>query len=319
MFAFITSVSQKLISMNMRFAFLAISFAAALFSVAQEKRATVPETAIDSLNDEFSVTGLNQWTWFHQAENFPDKVRISEVKDGLLHLQTYASGWYADWQAPFLYKTVTGNFDVRMRIKVSGLTASLPQTEWSLAGLMVRQPKKTTSENWEPRQENWLFLTTGVAEPLSSPVFEAKTTGNSISNLKLRPGKEGWVELRMVRLQASFILLYRYDNEAWTVLERFYRPLLPATLQVGLNAYSGYKGVPQNIAGTPKSFNETVVKEAPADMLVQVDYVRFARPKVDMEKLGIFLKNDFKAPYYTPFNLLTDYSLSNEDLLKLLL
>jgi hypothetical protein len=300
MFAFITSVSQKLISMNMRFAFLAISFAAALFSVAQEKRATVPETAIDSLNDEFSVTGLNQWTWFHQAENFPDKVRISEVKDGLLHLQTYASGWYADWQAPFLYKTVTGNFDVRMRIKVSGLTASLPQTEWSLAGLMVRQPKV-------------------VAEPLISPVFEAKTTGNSISNLKLRPGKEGWVELRMVRLQASFILLYRYDNEAWTVLERFYRPLLPATLQVGLNAYSGYKGVPQNIAGTPKSFNETVVKEAPADMLVQVDYVRFARPKVDMEKLGIFLKNDFKAPYYTPFNLLTDYSLSNEDLLKLLL
>jgi hypothetical protein len=310
---------MKFLRINIRLLLVFALYSITVTSVAQERRMAAPETPLDSLSDEFSSTSFKQWTWFHQVENFPDKVKAAEIRDGLLHLQTYASGWYADWQAPFLYKTVTGNFDVRMRIKVSGLNATLPQTEWSLAGLMVRQPKVTTNTNWEPRQENWLFLTNGVAEPLSKPMFEVKTTSNSISNLKLRPAREGWVELRMVRLQASFILLYRYDNEEWTILERFYRPLLPLTVQVGLNAYSGYKGVPQAIASNSETFNESLVKEAPTDMLVQVDYVRFTRPKVNMEKLQGLMNTTFKAPYYSPFNILTDYSISNEEILKLLL
>jgi len=305
--------------MNVRLILLLTFFMFDVPGYAQERKLETRERPLDSLNDEFSTNSLNQWTWFHQAENFPDKTRLAEIKNGMLQLQTYASGWYADWQAPFLYKTITGNFDVRMRIKVSGLTAKLPQTEWSLAGLMVRQPKLTTRTNWEPQQENWLFLTTGVAEPLGNAMFETKTTSNSASHLKLRPAREGWVELRIVRLQASFILLYRYDNEAWVVLDRFYRPLLPPTVQVGINAYSGYKGIPKTIASDARSFNEHVVKEAETDMLVEIDYLRFSRPKVDTEKLRNLTNPAFRAPYYSPYNVLSDYSISNEELLKLLL
>lgn len=285
---------------------------------AQPRRVNVPETRLDSLNDEFNnASTLASWQQWHTAEGQPDKWKATQVKNGVLELQPYASGWYADYAAPFLYKTIDGNFDVRTKIKVSGEKDALPQTEWSLAGLMVRQPKKPGA-TWEPRQENWLFLTTGIAEPKGSPVFEAKTTNNSISNLKLRPAKEGWVELRIVRMQASFILMYRYEGEEWTVLERLYRPQMPFQLQVGINAYSGWNAIPANVKADAVTHNKSVLKDVPTDMVVQIDHVHFSRPALNRDKRNSFVKQGFQAPYYTAPNLLTDYSISNSELLQIL-
>ena len=286
---------------------------------AQQVKQKPAETSLDSLSEEFTEpTFLKSWQLLHTIENFPDKIRSVGIDKGLLSLQPYASGWYGDYQAPFLFKNISGNFDVRTKIKVSGLSQSLPQNEWSLAGLMVRQASPRTSDNWEPRQENWLFFTTGIAEPKSSAVFEVKTTSNSVSNLKLRPAKEGWVELRIVRIQASFILLYRYPSEEWTIIEHFYRPLMPHHLQVGINAYSGWNEIPDNVKRDPLVFNKTLQKEVPTDMLLQVDYIRFSRPVIDQDKLKSFAVPGFRAPYYTLGNLLTDYSITNEQLLQLL-
>lgn len=285
---------------------------------AQPIRMTGPEKPLDSLNDEFKdAAGLASWQQWHTTEGQPDKWKTLSVKNDVLQLQPHASGWYGDYQAPFLYKMVEGNFDVRTKIKVTGINDALPQTEWSLAGLMVRQPAKP-GVAWEPRQENWLFLTTGIAEPKGSPVVEAKSTNNSVSNLKLRPAKEGWVELRIVRVQASFILMYRYDGEEWTVVDRLYRPLMPFQLQVGINAYSGWNVLPANVKANPTVHNASVLKDIPVDMAVQVDYMRFTRPSLNREKLNALLKPGFQAPYYTPGNLLTDYSISNNDLLQIL-
>lgn len=285
---------------------------------AQNRRITTPETRLDSLNDEFNnASSLASWQQWHATEAQPDKWKSIQVKNGILELQPYASGWYADFAAPFLYKIIDGNFDVRTKIKVSGEKDALPQTEWSLAGLMVRQPKKPGTA-WEARQENWLFLTTGIAEPKGSPVFEAKTTNNSMSNLKLRPAREGWVELRIVRMQASFILMYRYEGEKWTVLERLYRPQMPFQLQVGINAYSGWNALPADVKGDAATHNKTVLKNVSTDMLVKVDHIHFSRPKLNTEKLSGIVKPGFQAPYYTAPNLLTDYSISNEELLQIL-
>lgn len=54
------------------------------------------------------------------------------------------------------------------------------------------------------------------------------------------PAKSGWVELRIVRVGPSFILLSKYDGEAWQVRERFHRSDLPRNVQVGFNVYTGW-------------------------------------------------------------------------------
>lgn len=285
---------------------------------AQSQRVMTAEKPIDSLNDDFTnsktLAGWHQW---HITEGQPDKWKTLSVQKGLLQLRPYASGWYGDYAASFMFKIVEGNFDVRTKIKVRGEKDGLPQTEWSLAGLMVRQPKRAGSV-LEARSENWLFLTTGIAEPKGSPVMEVKSTTNSISNLKLRPAREGWVELRIVRVQASFILLYRYEGEAWTVLERLYRPQLPYQLQVGINAYSGWNVIPGAVREDAATHNKTVLTKVPTDMVVDVDYVHFARPTLNREKLNTFLKTGFVAPYYTPGNVLTDYAIPDRDLLQII-
>lgn len=275
------------------------------------------QTDIEQLSDEFSdAASLSQWKRFHEVEGFPDKIQWLAVKDGKLQLQPKASGWYADNQAPFLFKTLTGNFDVRARLKVSGKEAELPTIDWSLAGLMIRQPKRTDKTSWQPRQENWLFITTGVAEQTHLPVFEVKTTNNSLSNLKLRPAKAGWVELRIVRLEAAFILMARYEGQPWQILERFYRPVMMGPLQVGLNAYSCWNAIPASVKADPKVFNETVV-DTPADLQLEVDYIRFKRPRVDLAQLPGYQASFGQLLFYTPANLLTDYTVSNEMILAI--
>lgn len=276
------------------------------------------QSDIGQLSDEFSDPAtLTQWKKFHEAEGFPDKIQALQIADGKLLLEPRASGWYADYQAPFLFKTLSGNFDVRARIKVSGLKEEHPTIDWSLAGLMVRQPKRTNRETWQPRQENWLFITTGVAEQTNLPVFEVKTTSNSLSNLKLRPAKTGWVELRIIRLEAAFILLARYDGQPWQILERFYRPVMMGPLQVGINAYSCWNAVPPSVKGDPRVFNETVL-DIPADLKLEVDYIRYKRPTVDLNQLPGYNPQFAGLLFYTPANLLTDYSISNEAILKLI-
>lgn len=278
------------------------------------------QSDISQLSDEFNdPASLTAWKKFHEAEGFPDKIKSLGIGDGKLVLQPKASGWYADYQAPFLFKTVSGNFDVRARIRVKGEKDELPTVDWSLAGLMVRQPKRTDKTSWQPRQENWLFITTGVAEPTDRPVMEVKTTNNGMSNLKLRPARTGWVEVRVVRIEAAFILLARYEGEPWKILERFYRPVMMGPLQVGLNAYSCWNGVPPEIKNDPKVFNETVL-DLPADLVLEVDYIRYKRPALPSAlPASIGYNTQYEGTlFYSPFNLLTDYAISNEEVLKII-
>ncbi|HEV7330199.1 MAG TPA: hypothetical protein VGN63_04095 [Flavisolibacter sp.] len=290
-----------------------------LWGTSQQKTQHLIKPVLETIHETFSDTStLQAWHTFHETEAYESKIKRLSIEKGKLFLQPYASGWYADYQAPYIFKTVEGDFDVQAKVMVTGMKDSLPQSEWSLGGLMVREAKSTTAVNWQPRMENWLFLTTGIAQPKGHPVFEVKSTYNSSSNLKLRPAKAGWVYLRIVRVQASFLLMYRYENENWSVLERFYRPLLPQRLQVGITAYSGWNDIPENFQADPVLFNRTVLQGVNADMLLQVDDIKFALPTVNQEKLQKLVQKNFVAPYYTGGNLLSDYAISNDDVLQIL-
>ena len=257
---------------------------------------------VASLSDDFSSKdSLSRWTRFDAAEGWPDMLERADVADGKLVLEPWTSGWYAEFHAPFLYKEVAGAFVVTARLRVRGKKSDIPAEPWSLAGLMVREPRPGSGKAWEPRGENWLFLTTGIAHETGKPVFETKTTVNSRSNLKLAPAKSGWVELRIVRVGPSFILLSRYDGEKWQVRERFFRTDLPRSVQVGVNVYTGWNSA-QDLQNDPQRFNTTVLKDRRADAVLEVDWIRFARPNV---------------PQGTNVVAFTDYSMSDAELLAL--
>ncbi|HEX2205496.1 MAG TPA: hypothetical protein VHG91_19450 [Longimicrobium sp.] len=263
----------------------AVALLAALPLGAQQRRmGPAPTADLAALSDEFDdPASLAAWTSHAKAEGWPEqaaRVDVGRTERGALYLEPGTSGWYADFRAPFLFKEVTGDFDARTRIRAAGKASAVPTVTWSLAGLMVREPRRTTMESWAPNGENWLFITTGVAARPGEPLIETKTTVNSRSALDLHPVKAGWIELRVVRVGPEFILLFREDGaRAWTVHERFHRPDLPPTVQVGINAYTGWDSM-REYWNDPAGYNRQALAGRDADLAVTVDYVRFAPVRV---------------------------------------
>lgn len=297
---------MKKIILQISFMFL---IAVSIPAVISAQRAPQPTENLAKLSDEFDDEAtLGNWKWFHEAEGWANMIRtvdVNRTNKGNLYLEPSTSGWFEDFQGTFLFKEVTGNFLATTRLKVSGKNGELPTALWSLAGLMVREPRAMKKENWQPKNENWLFFTVGIAEPAGQLMFETKSTVNSRSNLKLRPAKTGWVELGIARVRSAFVLLYRYDGETkWQVQERFHRRDLGHTLQIGINAYSDWYGA-QEFHRDPLRFNTMRVENSKADLALNVDHIRF-RPI------------QYSASPRSDAGELTDYSISNDELLKTL-
>ena len=242
-----------------------------------------PSPQIETMSDEFESPALSpDWTLFHAEYGWPNKIKAMDVgrtTEGALHLQPYHSAWVRDLSAPFLFKTLQGDFDVRARVRVRGLQGDVPGGTWSLGGLMARVPNRQDASNWEPRSENWHFITTGVGHEAGKVMTETKGTYNSYSSLELRPYGSGWVELRMVRVGMALFALARPDeNSPWEVRDRFYRMEGSPFMQVGLIAYTHSKDIPP-APDEPERENRTVQTDAAVDMALEVDWIRFERPE----------------------------------------
>lgn len=241
------------------------------------------QDGLSALSDEFNGSGLTGWTRFDQAFGWPDKIKaldVGETTPGALHIEPYHSAWVRDLNAPFLFREVSGDFDVRARVRVRGRDGDIPGGTWSLGGLMARVPGRTTAERWAPRAENWHFITTGVGHVAGEPMTETKSTFNSYSSLKLRPFPTGWVELRLVRSGMVLIALARPEGETrWQVRDRFYRMENNPVMQVGLIAYTTSDDVPPG-PEDPEAINRAVNRDARVDMVLEVDWIRFSRPSV---------------------------------------
>jgi hypothetical protein len=288
-------------------AFLLAAAAAPLAVEAQRRVVAAPAASaaadLAALGDEFDDAGsLASWRRFETVEGWPDHARrvdVNTTSPGHLYLEPATSGWYADWHGPFLFREVAGDFDVTARLRVDGLAGGLPTSDWSLAGLMVREPRPGRAA-WAPERENWLFATTGVADDLSQPLVETKSTVNGRSNLKLRRGCAGWVELRAVRVREAFVLLSRCEGAEWRVRDRFLRRDLPPSLQVGLVAYSDWSTIQRRFGRDAAAFVRAGVRDGRPDLALRVDWVRFRpAPAVD-----------------GPADVLTDYALSDAELLR---
>lgn len=247
-----------------------------------------PSSTLTELSDEFDGASLDpKWVRFDKEFGWPDKLKsidVGKTTSGALNLQPYDSAWVRDVQAPFLFQRIHGDFDVRARVRVRSSKGPIAAGTWSLGGLMARVPNGLTEKDWEPRRENWHFITTGVGLEPGEPRIETKGTYNSYSSLKLRPVEAGWVELRLVRVGMTLFALARTNpNGPWKVRDRFYRMEPSPYMQVGLIAYTtspNAKPTSENAAVS----NRTVDRDLPVDMVMDVDWIRFARPLPKIEK-----------------------------------
>ncbi len=234
------------------------------------------------LDDEFNdASTLSNWSRFYATEDWPDRMRVVDINTtdaGMLYMEPTSTGWYNDLHAPFLYKTVSGDFVVETRLRTRGISGPLPATTYSLAGLFVRAPRKITSATWTAGDENWLFFSVGVGNDVNAYSFEDKSTVNSVSNLTVTatPG-HGFVKMRVTRQGSIFTLDYRWPNSRdWVTHRVFNRADLPDTLQVGLTAYCDWPTVEPYISD-PMTGNSQVL-DVNADLRVTVDYIRFSNP-----------------------------------------
>lgn len=267
---------------------------------------------LTALSDEFDNGALTGWSRFDQTYGWPDKIKaldVGESTPGTLHLEPYHSAWVRDLNAPFLFREVRGDFDVRARVRVRGGEGAIPGGTWSLGGLMARVPNRLSAGQWAPRAENWHFITTGVGHVAGEPMTETKSTFNSYSSLKLRPFPTGWIELRLVRVGMVLIALARPEGETrWQVRDRFYRMENNPVMQVGLIAYTTSDAVPAG-PENPEVINREVNRDAPVDMILEADWIRFSRPRAAVSP-------DWYAQVNA--NPLADPNLPEADLLALL-
>jgi hypothetical protein len=213
-----------------------------------------------SLNDTFNggdpLLENRGWTWYDEGS-----VATQDMSGGELHLVSTGGGaagawWYNTENGNLLFKQVTGDFDVRVRLRVRDAAGtgspSSAAFEWRFAGIAVHDPDRST-------QYNYVHAMLG-ADPNGTDRIEWKTTDDSASTWDSVAGSAPLdYDLRIVRVGQVFSLYYRRtdsgqtlaSNTGWTLYATIDRndntvPVrasavpMPDTVQIGLTG--GYAG-----------------------------------------------------------------------------
>jgi hypothetical protein len=250
-----------------------------LAAVAQRAAA---DDDLTPLSDEFDdASTLAQWSDVRVTEKWPNNqlatCQVNGQAKGALLLEPHTSSWYQDYRGALLYKLVEGDFVVSADIAATGRDGKgPPQSDFSLAGIMLRSPRDVTPQTWRPGGENYVFLSLGAAREPGRYVFEIKTTRNSDSHLEIQPGT-GRAVVRAVRIGPAIVLLSKSQGGGWAIRRRYRRPDMPAALQVGITCYTDWSVVSRH---PPQQHNSMVIRDGRPDLRAVIDYVRFARPTV---------------------------------------
>ncbi len=261
------------------------------------------------LSDEFdSSSSLTNWLRVNETEQwFADQLEaldISTSEVGRMVLMPHTVVWFNNWRGPLVYKEVTGDFVVTTDVRATGRDgSSVPQTDFSLAGLMIRTPRNITPATWTAGGENYIFLSMGHGNNGGSGFqFEVKTTTNSSSTLILSSNVADNALLQIARLGDYVIVLRKESGLPWAVHDRYNRSDMPPTLQVGAVSYTNWEKA-QDF--TPAVHNANVLNPplpggvmdpTPGegfipDVIGSFDYIRFYRPTLPAGLVGIDLTN----------------------------
>lgn len=250
-----------------------------------------------ALSDEFDAPSLGDYQRVRDVESWPnDQLEVLDVgvtRAGWLTLIPHTNAWYEDYRGPLVFKEVTGDFVATTSVEVSNRAGTgAPGRQYSLAGLMIRAPRAITPGTWTPNGEQYSFLSIGAASVPGSFQYEVKTTRYideftpysllEISNLPCGCGES---LLQTVRIGEYIIQLAKDPSSPWTVINRYHRPDLPATVQLGFVAYTDWENVQlysvadHNVTTITEVAGQPGVPTEP-DLLAQFDYLRFVTPEV---------------------------------------
>ncbi|MEM7762975.1 MAG: PASTA domain-containing protein [Pseudomonadota bacterium] len=211
--------------------------------------------AVDTFSDEFNVDSLMDWSVRHQVEGTAAQYTTLDINQStvgeLTIVPTQTPGWFADGDAPLVFKTMNGDFAVHVRVLADSVTSpgQAPGSDFNSAGLMARDPAGVTDP------ENHVMVNTGrqddrVAGGVGS---ETKDTVDATSTLIIDAGSNRG-DLVLCRIGDQFYSYRLLDGDPdWIETASFARADLPLQLQVGLvaNAFA-----------------------APADLRATFDFVR---------------------------------------------
>src|ERR671935_905921 len=110
---------------------------------------------LPALSDEFDGSAVAGWNVL-RGDDFGDGTdHAVSVEDGTLRIVPRRSWWVDDHEALYLWKPVTGDFVATMRVRVTGTKTEEPQANWTLSGILLRDPRSMQA------RENWVSFRTG--------------------------------------------------------------------------------------------------------------------------------------------------------------
>jgi Bacterial Ig domain/Dockerin type I domain len=285
-----------------------------------EQRRLLAVDSIAQLNDEFEDSAsVSEWSRIGEVEGWnADKLDVFDVNNtqaGRMVLSPNTGGWYENYRGPLVFKEVTGDFvftsevNITDRDDIGGNDADdVPNDgDFSLGGLMIRTPRAITNpatdwvlgsmqDDGTNDGENYVFLSMGYGNS-GEMSFEVKNTRNSNSQLELTPVNSNRVTFQIARIGDAVITMYQLPGQEWIVHRRFSRPDMPATLQVGLVAYTDWEKLSdfdpffQNSNVLVPGFSPDPTPGEPfnPDIEAGYEYARFDRPQVPASLDGVDL------------------------------
>ncbi|MGI8906218.1 MAG: hypothetical protein ACR2IE_06985 [Candidatus Sumerlaeaceae bacterium] len=254
-----------------------------------------PAQDIVPLSDDFGdPSTLGNWQHVYQVEQWnANQLQVYDIntsRPGWMTMVPYTSTWYNNYRGIMAFKSITGDFVATTHLQVGKRDGSgqPPQSSYSLAGILVRQPRNITPATWTAGGENYIFLAMGAANTPGQFQFEVKSTLNSVSGLGVTNTNTSESYIQVCRVAQHFITLRRTASTTWTVHQRFNRSDLPSALQVGLCCYTDFNTC-SNF--TPFVHNSSVITTGTPDLRAQYDYMRFQRPNVPPALQGADLSN----------------------------
>lgn len=250
---------------------------------------------INHLSDDFDdALSLEAWTNLSLKEGYPNKINIVDInktKKRHLYIKPKESIWFEGYHGTFLYKEVSGDFVVSTKLSVSGVLEDFPdypKKTWQIAGILVREPIDV-SVNKNKREENWVFNTYGSGIGRKH-LIDIGTNQDNIYTCYPFTGKDGSIELRIVRIDEYIITLSKNQRENWVLRKIIKRTDFSQTLQVGIMTNSS--GYHYPFAGNLKKdfsyfdYNSQLIDiDNKPDLQVYIDYVYYKRPSIDKKQL----------------------------------
>ncbi len=184
-------------------------------------------------NDEFSdAATLVNWQNINQTEGWNitqlENYNIGDTVTGSLFMMPLSASWFGEYRGALLYKEIAGDFVVTTSVSVSARdNISLPATDFSLAGIMIRNrmdyPNNNASIDWAPLEQNYIFMSIGRANQDNRYSFEIKNTCDSRSCLNIVDADSTSALIRMIRRDSQIVVMSKFGSDSWTIQNRYNR------------------------------------------------------------------------------------------------